>query len=73
MRFASFASFAVLIFLSVGVAGYAIAVYGFLPLGAVAHPDMRATFETQRTGIYAHVFASVVALAFGPLSLLPGH
>ena len=27
---------------------------------------MRATFETQRTGIYTHVFASVVALALGP-------
>lgn len=57
------ASFVALIFLSLGVAGYAIAVYGFLPLGVVVHPDMRATFETQRTGIYAHVFASVVALA----------
>ena len=60
------ASFVALIFLSLGVAGYAIAVYGFLPLGAVVHPDMRATFETQRTGIYTHVFASVVALALGP-------
>lgn len=60
------ASFAALILLSLGVAGYAIAVYGFLPLGAVLHPDMRATFETQRAGIYAHVFASAVALALGP-------
>ncbi len=60
------ASFVTLIFLSLGVAGYAIAVYGFLPLGAVVHPDMRATFEMQRTGIYSHVFASVVALALGP-------
>lgn len=60
------ASFVALIFLSLGVAGYAIAVYGFLPLGSVVHPDMRATFETYRTGIYAHVFASFVALALGP-------
>ena len=60
------ASFVALIFLCLGVAGYAIGVYGFLPLGAVVHPDMRATFETQRIGIYAHVFASVVALALGP-------
>jgi uncharacterized membrane protein len=60
------ASFVALTFLSLGVAGYAIAVYGFLPLGALVHPDMRATFEAQRTGIYAHVFASAVALALGP-------
>lgn len=60
------ASFVALVFLSLGVAGYAIAVYGFFPLGIVVHPDMRATFELQRTGIYAHVFGSVVALALGP-------
>jgi uncharacterized membrane protein len=61
-----FASFEALIFLSLGVAGYAIAVYGFLPLGALVHPDMRATFEAQRTAIYAHIFASAIALALGP-------
>jgi uncharacterized membrane protein len=58
--------FLVLILLSLGVAGYAIAVYAFLPLGAFVHPDIRAVYESQRTGIYTHVFASVVALALGP-------
>jgi uncharacterized membrane protein len=60
------ASFVALAFLALVVAGYAIAVYGFLPLGVAVHPDMRATFEMQRTGIYVHVFASVFALALGP-------
>jgi predicted membrane protein DUF2306 len=46
--------------------GYAGAVYGQFPLGVAVHPDMRATFETHRLGIYAHVFASACALAFGP-------
>ena len=50
--------FALLVVLSLGVAGYAMGVYGFLPLGAGVHPDMRATFEAHRTGIYVHVFAS---------------
>ena len=59
-------SFAALIVLSLGVAGYAVAVYGLLPLGAVVHPDMRAAFEANRAGIYAHIFASAVALALGP-------
>jgi hypothetical protein len=59
------ASFVALIVLSLGVSGYAIAVYGFLPLGVTVHPDMRATFETQRAGVYTHVFASAVALALG--------
>jgi uncharacterized membrane protein len=58
--------FAALVLLALGVAGYAVAVYGFLPLGAVVHPDMRAAFEAHRAGIYAHVFASAVALALGP-------
>jgi uncharacterized membrane protein len=53
--------------LSLGVAAYAAGVYGFLPLGAVVHPDMRAAFEAHRTGIYTHVFASMVALTLGPL------
>ena len=53
-------------FLSLGVALYALAVYAWLPLGAVVHPDMRAAFEAHRLGIYAHVFASVCALALGP-------
>lgn len=60
------AGFFALGFLSLGVAGYAVAVYGWLPLGAVLHPDMRASFEAQRAAVYAHVFGSVFALALGP-------
>jgi uncharacterized membrane protein len=59
-------SFFTLTFLSLGVAGYAVFVYCFLPLGRTLHPDMRATFETFRVGIYTHVFASVIALVLGP-------
>ena len=60
------ASFVVLNVFTLGVVSYAVVVYGFLPLGVAVHPVMRATFETQRLGIYAHVFASVFALALGP-------
>lgn len=59
-------SFIALIVLSLGVAGYAVVVYGFLPLGVAVQPDMRAAFEAHRFGIYLHVFASAVALALGP-------
>src|SRR2546423_6513366 len=59
-------SFIALVVLSLGVAGYAVVVYAFLPLGAALHPDMRATFNAYRVGIYAHVFCSVVALVLGP-------
>jgi uncharacterized membrane protein len=52
--------------LSAGVAGYALFAYGLFPTGALVHPDMRATFESQRATLYAHVFASVFALALGP-------
>lgn len=60
------AGFVALILLSLGVAGYAVAVYGFLPLGSLLHPEMRATYTNYPAGIYAHVFGSVVALALGP-------
>ena len=63
MRLASFVALAVL---SLGVAAYALGVYGLMPLGALLHPDMRATFQAHPIGIYAHVFASVIALALGP-------
>lgn len=57
--------------LSLGVAGYALVVYGLLPLGAVVHPDMRAAFEANRVTIYAHVYASSLALLLGPFQFWP--
>jgi len=53
------------------LAVYAIGVYGFLPLGAAVHPDMRAAFEANRLGIHVHVFASAAALLIGPLQFHP--
>ncbi|HSD69532.1 MAG TPA: DUF2306 domain-containing protein [Woeseiaceae bacterium] len=69
MRIISFAALAVL---SIGVAGYALVVYGLTPLGAFVHPDMRSVFEANRLGIYAHVFASLIALALGPFQFHSG-
>jgi uncharacterized membrane protein len=59
------AGFALLAFLSLGVAAYAIGVYSLLPVGAAVHPDMRPGFETQRAAVYVHVFAAAFALALG--------
>ena len=61
-----FGGYLALVVLSLGVAAYAVAVYGFLPLGAQLHPDMRAVFEAHPVGIYSHVFGAAVALAIGP-------
>lgn len=60
------ASLYLLTALSLAVAAYALLVYALLPLGRALHPDMRATFEAHRAGIYTHVFASFFALALGP-------
>lgn len=68
MHPAGFASLAVL---SLGVAVYALAAYGLLPLGSMVHPDMQAAFRAHPAGIYTHVFASAVALALGPLQFSP--
>ena len=59
--------FGVLVFLSLGVAAYAIVTYSILPLGVAVHPDMRLNFEAHRFAISTHIFASAVALALGPL------
>ncbi len=56
----------VLFFLTFGVAGYAAFTYGALSLGTLVHPDMKASFLAHSTGIYTHVFASIVALVLGP-------
>lgn len=61
-----------LAFLSLAVAAYAVGVYGFLPLGALVDPEMRANFEAHRAAIYTHVFASSVALAVGPWQFAAG-
>lgn len=53
--------------LAFGVAGYALVAYGLMPLGALVHPDMKSVFLANRVGILAHVFASAVALALGPM------
>jgi len=53
-------------FLAIGVAGYAAFAYGFLPLGSLAHPDMKINFMSHSIGIYTHVFASILALVLGP-------
>lgn len=58
--------FVALCSLSLGVAGYAVVVYGFLPLGVLVHPEVRSAYEVHRYGIYVHVFAAAVALALGP-------
>jgi len=55
-----------LLLLSIGVAGYAVYVYGFMPLGALVHPEMRDNFRAHPIGIYAHVFGAAVAMALGP-------
>jgi uncharacterized membrane protein len=56
-----------LYFLAFGVAGYAVFAYGFLPLGSMVHPEMKANFLAHATGIYVHAFSSIVALILGPM------
>ncbi len=60
------ATFALMALLSLGVAAYAIAVYGFMPEQLRLHPDMRANFAARPVGIGLHVFGSSLALLLGP-------
>lgn len=56
--------------LSVAVALYAVVAYGFLPLGALVHPEMQASFLAHQLPIYTHVFTASVALLVGPFQFL---
>jgi len=60
------AVFITLLILSVGVSAYAVVAYSLFPLGALLHPDMRATYALYPAAIYAHIFGSAVALIIGP-------
>ena len=53
-------------FFALGVAGYAVFAYGFMPLGSLVHPDMKLNFVIHPIGIYTHVYASLVALSLAP-------
>lgn len=52
--------------LTLGVAGYVVVTYAFMPLGSALHPDMEANFLANASAIYTHVFASIAALTLGP-------
>ena len=64
MRRKSFSAVAVL---SLGVAAYAVVMYGLGPGAERLHPDMRAAFESHSIAIKTHIFASALALILGPL------
>ena len=56
----------VVIMMSLGIAAYAVWIYGFRPLGEHVHPLMAASFRAHPYVIYAHIFAAAIALVLGP-------
>ncbi len=63
---------ALVVLLSLVVAGYALYAYGFLPLGATVAPPMRTAFEAHRVRVLVHIFGSILALVVGPVQLVTG-
>jgi uncharacterized membrane protein len=59
--------FAMLVLLSFAIAAYAIAMYGFQPIGIAVGPEMREKFAAHRLLVYAHVFSAALTLTAGPL------
>lgn len=59
-------------FLALGVAGYALFGYGYLPLGSLVSPEMKASFTAHPYGVYLHIFGSLTALALGPFQFHSG-
>jgi hypothetical protein len=63
-------SFATTLFLSVGVAGYAVWAYGGGTQRVRVHPQMIAVFNEHRALITTHAVASALALLLGPCQFL---
>ncbi len=63
-------SFAGTIFLSAGVAGYALWAYGSGVQRVPMHPDMVAVFNEHRALITVHAVAASIALILGPLQFI---
>lgn len=53
-------------FLAFTVAAYSFYAYAFKPLGALTHPEIARSFLLHKTGIYLHIFSSILALSLGP-------
>lgn len=51
---------------SIGVALYAVVGYTMRPLGSLVHPEMKLAYEANSLAVFAHIFASSIALALGP-------
>lgn len=66
------AAFGLMTLLSLGVAAYALVVYGLFPPGQFVHPEMRLVYAAERTAILLHAFAATLALALGPWQFMAG-
>jgi uncharacterized membrane protein len=57
--------YVLLVFLSLGVAVYALVGYSLFPIDAVVDPLLSVTFKAHTAALYSHVFAAAVALSLG--------
>lgn len=58
-----------LMLLSLGIAGYAVFAYGFMPLGSM-FPPQAPVYQAHAWGIGLHVGAAILAMALGPFQFL---
>jgi uncharacterized membrane protein len=57
-----------LFLLCLAVSAYSAVAYGIIPLASLPlHPDLKASFAANAWGLRLHIFASIAALALGPL------
>ncbi len=57
--------YALMVFLSLAIAAYAVLAYGLLPLESVIDSKVGASFQSHKTALYSHVFGAAVALGLG--------
>lgn len=57
--------YGLMVFLSLGVAAYAVIAYGLFPLESVIDSTVGASFPAHKGALYSHVFGAAVALCLG--------
>ncbi len=59
------AGYGLMVFLSLGVAAYAVIAYGLFPLESIVDSTVGASFAAHKPALYSHIFGSAVALSLG--------
>jgi uncharacterized membrane protein len=57
--------YALMVFLSLAIAAYAVIAYGLFPLESITDSNVGSSFQSHKAALYSHIFGAAVALGLG--------